>query len=93
MSWARAVIEGTSGFIAQKRAAEEQRRQFEQTLRDMNPWLSGLGNLDGLTYEPIRGVPDPSPPPYTPGPCGGCGSRETVTHDGARKCAYCRGDR
>lgn len=93
MTRARAVIEGNSGFIAQKRAAEEQRRQFEQTRRDMNPWLSGLGSLGVLTYEPIRGVPDPSPTSYTPGPCGGCGSRETVIHDGARMCAYCRGDR
>ena len=35
-----------------------------------------------------------NPKPADPGAaCQGCGSRETIVHNGERQCAYCRGDR
>jgi hypothetical protein len=51
-------------------------------------------NAAAVEWVPIRGIPDPEPQQFTPGePCQGCGSRETLIHRGARKCAYCRSDR
>jgi hypothetical protein len=58
--------------------AAQQLRQFELARDDLRSWRSG---------------PKPGLEGYTPGPCGGCGSRETVIHRGARKGAYCRSDR
>jgi hypothetical protein len=77
-----AVIAAAAAIASaqQQAAADEQRRQFAQHSQDLSLWT-------GFSLSP-------APKHYDPGkPCQGCGSRETLIHRGARKCAYCRSDR
>jgi hypothetical protein len=86
--WAAIVggMAASASYAAQRQAMEAERAT--EALGDYYNTLSGIAPL-GRTSD----FTPAAPAPYTPGPCGGCGSRETIIHRGARKCAYCRSDR
>lgn len=67
---------------------EEQKiASFNQGFRDQIYMMVVASRIDPpiLQYEPELPVETLS--------CQGCGSRETIIHNGRQKCSYCRGDR
>lgn len=87
ISGSLAAAKGTARSAASARdEAAYQSQKLEDLWRSMQSQYCYLADPPILTYSPEaeneRGDP-----------CHGCGSRETIIHSGARKCAYCRSDR